>query len=126
MSEQVTVNHETRCVDPEAAGSCDDPVTARGLCRRHYYRHYYRGTLHRFPRVKRWMNGELSAPSRDAPLTRKVARTKLARCYGRTRCTGVPRNNMRGLCGACYDRHRKRGTLLAFPTVNERLAASGW
>jgi len=44
---------------------------------------------------------------------------KMAKCIGRADCGGDPRS--RGLCAACYARHKYAGTLHAYPTMQERL-----
>lgn len=46
---------------------------------------------------------------------------KMARCIGRSGCDGAP--GARGLCTACYMRHRDRGTISNFPTMTERTRA---
>lgn len=113
------------CVDPDG---CTDSASARGLCYRHYSRHYHRGTLGQFPR--RRVGVTYSDPpergrTREASPVRRL-NVKVARCYGRSNCTGLPNNSMRGLCPACYQRHCSRGTLHMFPTVAERLRLAGW
>lgn len=46
---------------------------------------------------------------------------RMARCIGRSGCDGEP--GARGLCHTCYQRHKYKGTLAAFPTMTERAAA---
>lgn len=43
----------------------------------------------------------------------------MARCVGRAGCDNDPTEG-RGLCTACYHRHRNQGTLDNFPTMRER------
>lgn len=45
----------------------------------------------------------------------------MACCIGKADCTRAPSAG-RGLCSACYDRHRINGTLKHFPTMRERTA----
>lgn len=45
----------------------------------------------------------------------------MARCIGRSGCGNAPSAG-RGLCVACYARHRNHGTIVNFPTMRERTA----
>jgi hypothetical protein len=44
----------------------------------------------------------------------------LTHCVGRSSCPNPP-TEARGLCAACYQRHRYHGTLGNFPTMRERV-----